>query len=76
MRSIGRSLLRIDVAAARHAIRPEVYGTSLASKKTLTDLRIPVNRWGGNGTTRYNWQLDVHNTAELVLYAVRRGVIS
>jgi hypothetical protein len=60
--AITGDAIQVDVAAARHAIRPEIYGTSFASKKTLTDLRLPVNRWGGNGTTRYNWQLDVHNT--------------
>ena len=24
---------------------------------------MPVRRWGGNSTSRYNWQIDVHNTA-------------
>ena len=25
-------------------------------------VRLPVRRWGGNSTTRYNWQIDVYNT--------------
>jgi hypothetical protein len=43
-------------------IHPEIYGMAFAPPSVLTALRIPVNRWGGNGTTLYNWQLDVHNT--------------
>ena len=61
--AITGDAIQVDVNAARHPIRPEVYGTAFASQKTATALRTPVNRWGGNGTTRYNWQLDVHNSA-------------
>jgi len=53
----------VDVSSAPHAIAPEIYGLAFASKATLTALRTPLNRWGGNGTTRYNWELDVGNTA-------------
>jgi hypothetical protein len=31
-------------------------------EQLASDLRLPVRRWGGNSTTRYNWQVDVHNT--------------
>ncbi len=59
----GGDPLQVDTASAPHAIHPEVYGLAFASKKTLSDLNIPVNRWGGNSVTLYNWQLDVQNIA-------------
>src|SRR2546423_1656307 len=57
----GTALL-IDPTAGPHPIREQIYGLAFADAATLTALRIPLDRWGGNGTTLYNWQLDVHNT--------------
>ena len=54
--------LSVDVAASRHAISPYIYGINYASEAIAADLRLPVRRWGGNSTTRYNWQVNVHNT--------------
>jgi hypothetical protein len=56
--------LKIDVQAARHPISPLIYGMSYADEALAKELRIPVNRWGGNTTTTYNWQIDVHNTGQ------------
>lgn len=54
--------LTINAGAGQHSISPYIYGLNFASQQLAADLRLPVNRWGGNSTTRYNWQLDVHNT--------------
>jgi hypothetical protein len=54
--------LKVDAQAGRHAISPYIYGINFASEAVAEELKLPVRRWGGNGTTRYNWQLDVHNT--------------
>jgi len=54
--------LSVDAAANRHAISPYIYGINYASQAIAADLRLPVRRWGGNSTTRYNWQINVHNT--------------
>ena len=54
--------LSINAGANQHAISPLIYGMNFADAALAQDLRLPVNRWGGNSTTRYNWQLDVHNT--------------
>ena len=54
--------LSVDVAAARHPISPYVYGINYANETIANDVRLPVRRWGGNSTTRYNWQLNVYNT--------------
>ncbi len=61
--AITGDAIQVDVTSSPHAIHPEVYGLAFASKQTLTDLHVPVNRWGGNSSTRFNWMLDVHNTA-------------
>jgi hypothetical protein len=29
----------------------------------MTDLRVSLNRWGGNGTTRHNWETNASNRA-------------
>lgn len=55
--------LRIDAGAGRHAISPDVYGINFADEALAAELRLPVNRWGGNATTRYNWQTDTSNRA-------------
>jgi hypothetical protein len=57
----GGDPIQIDVAAVGPRIHDEVYGLAFASPLVLTQLNVPLNRWGGNSTTRYNWQLDVHN---------------
>ena len=54
--------LSIDAAAGRHAISPDIYGMNFASESLETSLHIPVNRRGGNATSRYNWQNDTTNT--------------
>src|SRR4051812_18688425 len=54
--------LSVDVGAARHAISDDIYGINFADESFAAELRLPVRRWGGNSTSRYNWQLNVHNT--------------
>ena len=55
--------LAIDVSIGQHAISPYIYGMSWADAKLAADLHLPVNRWGGNAVTRYNWQNDTSNHA-------------
>ncbi|HST40824.1 MAG TPA: glycoside hydrolase family 44 protein, partial [Conexibacter sp.] len=54
--------LSVDVTGDRHAIAPEIYGMSYADPALANELRLPVNRWGGNYTDRYNWRIDTWNT--------------
>jgi hypothetical protein len=54
--------LSVDAAADRHAIRPYIYGMNFASEAIASDLDLPVRRWGGNSTSRYNWQNNATNT--------------
>ena len=53
--------VRIDAAANRRPISPNIYGVAHASTAQLNDLNTPLNRNGGNNTSRYNWQLNADN---------------
>jgi Glycoside hydrolase family 44 len=53
--------ISVDVSANRHPINPNVYGVAHATTAQLNDLNTPINRNGGNNTTRYNWQLNADN---------------
>ena len=55
--------LAIDASAARHAISPFIYGMNFADEGLAAELALPVRRFGGNATTRYNWQNDTSNRA-------------
>ena len=55
--------ISIDVNAGRHPIDPNIYGVAYASAAQLNDLNLPLNRNGGNNTTRYNWQQNADNRA-------------
>lgn len=50
----------VDTTVATHTISPLIYGVSFAEPDILADLRPTVNSWGGNTSTRYNWE---HGTA-------------
>ncbi len=51
----------VDVGANRRAINPAVYGVAYATVSQLQDLNAPLHRYGGNNTSRYNWQLNADN---------------
>jgi hypothetical protein len=53
----------VDANANRHAINPNIYGIAYGDAHDMTTLNVPLNRWGGNATSRYNWQIDAHSAA-------------
>ena len=53
--------ISVNVGAGRHAINPGVYGVAYATTAQLQELRVPVHRYGGNNTSRYNWQQNADN---------------
>lgn len=55
--------LSVNVAANRHPISANIYGMNFPDADLAAELHLPVARWGGNSTTRYNWQLDISNQA-------------
>jgi Glycoside hydrolase family 44 len=55
--------VQIDVAANRHPIDARIYGVAFADQASIADLHSTLNRWGGNATSRYNWQINAENRA-------------
>ena len=58
--------LSIDVTADRHPISPDIYGMNdyALDPALAQELRIPVERWGANHTSRYNWLVDSSNAGD------------
>jgi len=57
--------LSVDVKADRHSISPDIYGMNdLIDPSLAKELAIPVARWGGNLTSRYNWLVDSSNSGD------------
>ena len=67
--------LVVDATSQTHAISPYIYGwnafdvISTAGK----DANIPLDRFGGNATSRYNYKLDVTNAASDWYFENRNG---
>lgn len=53
--------LSVDANAARKSISPDIYGMNYAPEALAAELRLPVRRWGGNATSRYNYLNDISN---------------
>ncbi|MEU8180804.1 glycoside hydrolase family 44 protein [Micromonospora sp. NPDC049047] len=61
--AVAGPALTVDTTAARHQISPYIYGMNFADEALARDLRLPVHRYGGNATTRYNFRADTTNRA-------------
>lgn len=55
--------LTIDASGATQAINPHIYGMSFADESLADELDLPLRRYGGNSTTRYNYLYDTSNRA-------------
>jgi hypothetical protein len=52
----------INTLGNRHPISPYVYGGSFPEcSQVITDSGLSVVRWGGNGSSEYNWKLGTTN---------------
>ena len=54
--------LSVDVAAARHAISPDIYGLNGGDPAFNAEIGQTVARWGGNASSRYNFKNRTYNT--------------
>ncbi len=56
-------VLTVDAAGNPHPINPDVYGIANYNLDAAfaKEIQVPDIRWGGDGTTRYNWQVDSSN---------------
>jgi hypothetical protein len=57
-------VLTVDAAGNPHPINPDVYGIANYNLDAgfAKEIQVPNIRWGGDGTTRYNWQMDSSNS--------------
>jgi len=53
----------VDFDARGRPISPLIFGVSFGNAARNAQIGYTLDRWGGNSVTRYNWQLDIHNTA-------------
>ena len=55
--------LTVNAGAGLHPISPDIYGinTYNVDPAFARSLRVPVQRWGGDATSRYNWRTDTTN---------------
>jgi len=53
--------INVDANANQRPINPNIYGVAHATTAQLNDLNSPLNRNGGNNTSRYNWQINGDN---------------
>jgi hypothetical protein len=55
--------ITVDGSAPRHKISDDIYGMAEygVDPQFQATARLPVLRWGGDGATRYNWQVDSSN---------------
>jgi hypothetical protein len=63
--------LTVDAGNQTHAISPNIYGMnaylmgdSATDAAAVAKANITIDRWGGNSTERYNYQLDATNTID------------
>src|SRR5271156_3569060 len=56
--------LTVDASTSRHTISPDIYGIANYGLDATFAKEIQAGniRWGGDGTTRYNWQVDSSNS--------------
>ena len=53
--------LTVDAGVNRRPINPHIYGLAGATAEQLADLNVPLQRYGGNNASRYNWLVNADN---------------
>jgi hypothetical protein len=56
--------LIVNATGNPHSINPDVYGIASygLDASFAKEIQVPNIRWGGDGTTRYNWEVDSSNS--------------
>lgn len=58
-----RIAIHVDTTADVHPISPYIYGFAFLDNAALADLRPTLHRFGGNHTSRHNWEINCTNRA-------------
>lgn len=53
----------VDTTANVHPFSALIFGVAYGDAARNAQVGYTLIRWGGNSTTRYNWQVDMHSTA-------------
>ena len=67
--------LTVDVANQTRPISPLIYGMNnyLLDQATVTAANLPIARWGGDDTSRYNYQNGISNSASDYFFLYGNG---
>jgi PKD repeat protein len=60
----GAVTVSVNITANRRVINPSIYGVAYATTAQLQELNAPLHRYGGNNTSRYNWQQNADNRGQ------------
>ena len=68
--------MTVDMANITHPISPYIYGWNgfQVPESEAAAVNLPINRWGGDATTRYNYIADAYNSASDYWYQNNPGV--
>ncbi len=55
--------IQIDPSVVVREIDPKIYGLNFADPVLATEIGLPINRWGGNSTSRYDFVNNRTNLA-------------
>lgn len=71
--------LSVNVSQDRAPISPLIYGMNYADPVLGAELHLPLNRWGGNDTSRYSYLLDTSGKGfdyyfSVIPYRVEYGI--
>ncbi|HEX3896922.1 MAG TPA: glycoside hydrolase family 44 protein [Rudaea sp.] len=58
----------VNITANVHPFSPLIFGVAFGDATRNAQMGYTVDRWGGNSTTRYNWQVDTDNKASDYLF--------
>ena len=53
--------MTVDAVTPQGEIPETIYGVNFADENMAAQWGVTINRWGGNATSRYNWQNDSTN---------------
>lgn len=69
-------VLSVNAASGRKTISPYIYGLHYTTKEFAAEIKLPVRRWGGNDTTRYNWLANISNNGYDYYFENNRNITS
>ncbi len=58
----------VNITSNVHPFSPQIFGVAFGDAARNKQMGYTVDRWGGNSTTRYNWQVDTDNKASDYLF--------